>query len=133
MTDNIQHLRLTNGEELVGDILFSDDYQVLIDNPLVLEERDTGSGSALVLSQYIPYSTSTVCNISKKHIITQTELHEELVRYYYYSLKFAYRSTEKSLREIKRVNDLMQAVVEEDELLESIDQTKLVKGSNSIN
>lgn len=133
MTDNIQHLRLVNGEEIIGDILFSDDYQVLVDSPLVIDEKVTDQGSAIVLSQYIPYALNSVCNIPKRHIIVMNELNPEIKRYYYNSLKFAIKATEKTIKEIDKINQLMEAAIEEDELLESLDQSRLVKGSSTIN
>lgn len=110
MAQNIQHLRLVNGEELVGDIIGETDYSILLDNPLIVEEKVDDMGSTLLLTKYIPFAKTKICELSKSHIITYNELHPELIRYYYNSLKLSKDSEKRMVDEIARVNDLMEQV-----------------------
>ena len=110
MTENIQHIRLINGEELIGDIIDYYDNKILVSQPLLVNERLSPSGkSAIVLTKYVPFSTSNVCEILNNHIITVTDIHEEMVKYYHYSLRFAYVHEENMIKDIKTVNTMMEA------------------------
>lgn len=110
MSENIQHIRLINGEEIIGDIVDYYDNKILISCPLVVSEKLTPAGkSAVVLTKYIPFSANNICEISNNHVITITDLHEEMIRYYYHSLRFSYVSEENMIKEIQAVNIMMEA------------------------
>lgn len=111
MTDNIQHLRLINGEEIVGNIIGETEYSILLDNPLIVEEKSDEFGSTLLLTKYIPFSKTKICELSKSHIITFNELHPELIRYYHNSLKFNRDTELRMVDEIARVNEVMEQVL----------------------
>jgi hypothetical protein len=71
MTENVQHIRLVNGEELVGDIIGIAEDSIIVDTPMVIDERVTQYGSSIILTEYSPFSMSSVCHIDSKHIITR--------------------------------------------------------------
>lgn len=123
---NVHHLRLINGEEIVGDILGSDKSTITILNPLLIEEKKDESGSVLVLTKYIPFNKVQKCTLQKSHVITLGELHPELERYYSNSLKFSHQTERNMIKEISRVNILM-----EEALQDSDSPLETHKGSNS--
>jgi hypothetical protein len=110
MSENIQHIRLINGEEIIGDIIDYYDNKLLISCPLVVSEKMTPGGkSAIVLTKYMPFATTNICEISTNHIITTTDLHEEMIRYYHHSLRFSFVHEENMIKEIQSVNIMMEA------------------------
>ena len=112
MTENIQHLRLINGEEIIGDILNVTESSVVIDNPLIVDEQSDQYGNhALVLTKYIPFAKNKVCEILREHVITMTELHSEMVKYYYLSLKLNVKKEVNMINEIARVNYTMEQMM----------------------
>lgn len=123
--DNIQHLRLVNGEEIVADIIGETEVSIILNNPLIVEEKIDELGSTLLLSKYIPFSKTKIMELSKTHIITYNELHPELIRYYYNSLKFNKDSEIRMIDEISRVNDLMEQLVNSKESKGSIEDINL--------
>lgn len=131
MTQNIQHLRLINGEEIVGDIIAETDTIVILDNPLQVEERKEESGTVLVLSKYIPFAKNQICELAKSHIITFNELHPELIRYYYNSLKLNESSEMKMIDEISRVNLVMEEIIDQDKILSKDHISRMSKGTNT--
>ena len=70
MTENIQHIRLINGEELIGDVVDYYDNKILVSQPLLVNERMSQTGkSAIVLTKYIPFSSSSFPGASPTSII----------------------------------------------------------------
>lgn len=131
MTQNIQHMRLINGEEIVADILTETEYSVVVDNPMMVEERKDENGSSLILTKYIPFSKNKVCELNKSHIITFNQLHPELIRYYYNSLKFNDKSEMKMVEEITRVNHLMEQIMNQQKEELSLENGRIMKTTNT--
>ena len=110
MTENIQHIRLINGEELIGDVIDYYDNKILVSYPLLVDERMSTSGkSAIVLTKYIPFSTTNMCELMNTHVITITDIHEEMVRYYKHSLRFSHVHEENMIKDIQSVNVMMES------------------------
>lgn len=133
MTENIQHIRLINGEEIVADIISETEWTITVDTPLMIEERRDESGaSALIMTKYIPFSTDNRCELSKEHIITFSQLHPELIKYYKNSIVFNGKSTAKIVAEIGRVNALMEEIMMEEEFDHSgLEEEHIIKGTTS--
>ena len=122
---NIKHIRLINGEEIIGNIIGQTKTKWIISEPLLVDQNE----DYVVLNSYLPFSDPNQCEISKSHIITMAYLHPEMIRYYYYSLKFVVKKDRIMLQEIHKVNSHMQASL----LSEAVDQNRLMKGSNVLN
>lgn len=127
MTENVQHIRLVNGEELVGDIIGIDGDSIIVDTPMVIDERSTQYGSSIILTEYSPFSMSSVCHIDSKHIITRNQIHPVMKKYYYLSRKISKESTERILADISEVNNTMESILMES----SLDATHLCQGTRS--
>lgn len=126
----IQHVRLINGEEIVGVVVNISSKHVTVQNPLMIEEKKDEAGSVLILTKYIPFSKEQTCNLQMNHIITLTNLHPELERYYNNSLRLNVRTEDRIVQEIRRVNILMEEVMEEQEV-SSIDSRMIHKTTDS--
>jgi hypothetical protein len=129
MTQNIQHIRLINGEEIIGDILDVYIDKVLISSPLLVTARTNSSGKeATILTRYLPFTTNDVCEISLNHIITMTDIHEEMKRFYYHSLRVANEYEERMISNVKQANMDMESA-----LMDAVAYTNgTSEGSNSL-
>lgn len=110
MEENIQHIRLVNGEELLADILDQYNDKILVSCPLLVTEKTNPTGKVTtVLIKYLPFSSNNICEISMDHVITITEIHEEMVRYYHHSLRMANIYQNNMIKEVETVNILMES------------------------
>lgn len=114
MPDNIQHLRLVNGEELVVTIISETKTDMTVDNPMLIQERRDELGSSLVLTNYVPFTSKKVCKLKKSHIITLCALHPELVKYYHNSSKISEQYEVKMIEEISKANILMEQLLNQE-------------------
>lgn len=103
----VRHFRLINGEEILGELTTETDKEVFILNPHVVVE----TSSAIVLSKYVPFSEQQLISIKKDHIITTTELHEEMVRYFMNSTILSKNTADTAIEGLKKVNDMMETMI----------------------
>lgn len=129
MTQNIQHIRLINGDEIIGDILDVYENTILISCPLIVSEKRTSTGStSTILTRYLPFSSNDICEISKTHIITITDIHEEMIKFYYHSLRISYEYEEQMIAQVKDANIRMEASMMDDVAISN----KTSSSSNSL-
>jgi hypothetical protein len=80
-------LRLTNKENIIGDLVTETDQIYTVDNPMLITERWTGDGRALILDTYNVYAAHTHVDISKQQVVTAFAASEEMTKYYVASLQ----------------------------------------------
>jgi hypothetical protein len=115
MSHNIQHIRLINGDEIIGDVLDIYLDKVLISCPLIVTERMSTTGKpATVLTKYLPFSSNEVCEISLSHIIVIADIHEEMMKFYFHSLRISNEYEEQMLSQVKEANIRMEASMMDD-------------------
>ena len=115
MSHNIQHIRLINGDEIIGDVLDIYLDKVLISCPLFVTERMSTTGKpATVLTKYLPFSSNEMCEISLSHIIVIADIHEEMMKFYFHSLKISNEYEEQMLSQVKEANIRMEASMMDD-------------------
>ena len=133
----IQHIRLINGDEIIGDVISVSEKTITIDNPLHVEERVNDMGYAsIVLTKYIPFSQYKVCELQKQHVITTTELDPAIQKYYYLSLKINKNIEKNMIDDINQVNIKMEQALNNAYLYEKDEYSNthiIHKGSSSIN
>lgn len=127
---NIQHIRLINGEEIIGDIVSEDDCQIWVEGALAVQSASTTSGrSAVVLNKFVPFSNSNLCCLSRQHIICTSELHDVIKQYYHNSLYFSVQSTNSLIEELIEVNTIMEDAIFE----QASSSIQKHKGNQTIN
>lgn len=100
----VKHLRLVNNEEVIAEVTKETKESLVLRNPyMVIELPETVS-----LAKYVPFSAEQVVEIKKVHIITITELHEEMVRYYDNTIQIGKNAAEKAMAGLKNINDVME-------------------------
>jgi hypothetical protein len=105
--EHLQHIRLINGDEIIGETEETDT-GVIVHNPLTVEQMFSDDGTQrMVLMNYVPFSETKSCEILRTQIITRGDVHSEIKRYYYYSLKIAWQYDYNMLLELEKVNNRM--------------------------
>jgi hypothetical protein len=132
--EKIYLLKFINNDNVVGEYISENDYTIMIRNPMLLEEIiDPESGRQMsLLSSYLPFSKSNIFEISKQHVLFISDLHPEMMRYYLNTLEIADEYVQKTIQEIKEVNETLESLLEEKQVEESLDeQPNLIQSSNN--
>ena len=110
-TMKIQHLRLINGDEVIGAVLGENDGNITVDHPLVVCAEHTEQGSYLALKKFLPYSKENIINFQKGHVISVTDLHDDIIKYYFLSLRYSKISEDSTLKSIQSLNDSFEQML----------------------
>ena len=124
----LKHIRLINGEELLGIVLEETKDDWSIQQPLLVEELDSADGSSRkVLTNYIRFSPdkTPTCRISKSHIITVIDVHPEVQKYYENSLIFAKDYDDEFIFSIKSANDKMNDYIQDTQQIPYIEEDEM--------
>lgn len=108
---DVVHIRLLNGDELIAYVVGEDDSTLILESPLVVEERvdQTTGGSNIILSKYVLFNDSSEVPIRKDHIITRTKVMKPIARFYKNSLVYNEKYINKAvIAEIEKVNAQME-------------------------
>lgn len=106
---DIKHLRLMNGDEVITEINNITNEIYLIINPMYPAESETGD---IVLMHWAPYNKTSLIELKNEHVLACTDVHEEMRRLYYLSLKVAANHEKATIDALRRVNnDMEQALV----------------------
>jgi hypothetical protein len=103
----VRHFRLINGEEILGELIEETASEVFVKNPHVVVE----TSSAIVLSKYVPFSHQQVISLRRDHIITTTELHDEMIRYFKNSIILSKNTADAAIEGLMKVNDMMEEMI----------------------
>ncbi len=102
---DIKHLRLMNGEELISEIYCESNEGFWLINPLYPTSGETGE---TILMRYAPYDKSNHIKINKEHVLMCTDVHQEMRRHYYLSLKVTADYEKHAMEALRGVNDEME-------------------------
>ena len=132
---NYQVIKLSNGEDIVCDVVGTQHHQLKITSPLRMETitRDTSKGQieSLALSRWVqPYSDEDTFNVEKNSIVIMTPASAGLAKYYEYVLdgmgkKIMKSPTKKQLKQIEEEMD------EEEDLVSSEDLQAILDSFNT--
>lgn len=114
----VRHIRLTNGDEIIGELIETTNNQLMISKPMVVSEREDPNTniSTIILSKYVLFDNDSVIPFNRSHVITCTDVLPEIRKYYYNSVEFNNRFTESIIRrEISRINSLMEGMLKMNE------------------
>lgn len=139
LTSNIEHIgyiKLINGIELISLIAFDDkNSSLIIKDPMkVVVEKDPLTGmTAVLLVDFMAYSSIKETNISYAHIVTVFPPSEEIIEYYFTALRYSREYQYPKLKEAikgatKYLQDVMEAIDNEqsDDYNETNNQIKEV-------
>lgn len=105
--DNINHIRLANGEEIFGHVEVLDD-GIAVHTPLQTTEMEDDDGTVSVgLTSYLPFADENMCFFDNAHVITYNKVHPEIERFYFLSCHFTQRADGMRLADITNTNQQM--------------------------
>lgn len=110
----VKHIRLVNGDELIGELFKLKRDEVLIKKPMVVSEKEDEKTkvSTVVLSKYVLFEEEKAISFRRDHIVTLTDVIDEISSYYYNSLEYNRRFVEPLVHaEITKVNEVMETVL----------------------
>lgn len=114
--EEIRHFRMINSEEVIGTIIAETDASYIVKNPYIVVELPT----SIALQKYVPFSANQSIELKKIHIISTTELHSEMIRYYHNTMTIGKDSAAKAMVGLSQVNDMMEEYIYEGTLPESM-------------
>jgi len=103
----VNHIRLINGDEIIGFILGETDTHITVDHPLVVVTVTDDNGTYTALKRYVPFAKEKLIHFQKGHVIATTDLHPEIEKYYFLSLKLNSMDT-KLISHIQKANQTME-------------------------
>ena len=114
MTENIQHFRLINGDEIIGDLINQSPEYYYIDNPMVVDDwidQQAGEGG-IVLNRFCTFSRENFVAISYDHVISMVPTDPSVSKFYYESIKYASKSTDRLFKRLEDVADSISESME---------------------
>ena len=100
----IHHMRLINGDEIIACVHKVTADEIHITHPLKVEKVDTEEGKATLFVRYMNYTKDKEVSLNKTHVVASGEVHEEMMKYYFLSLKSESKSLDTSLSALKDAN-----------------------------
>ena len=119
-----QVLKLSNGEDIVCEVLEIKETQIDISEPLKMETNskvtDTGASESLSLGRWLqPYSDESIFQLERNSIVIMTPASVGLIKYYEYVLSTIDRM---ELGSVEATDEDLQAIVEQEILDEDLDE-----------
>lgn len=108
------HIRLVNGDELIGELESTSNTEIMLKRPMLVSEvtDEKTKIATIVLSKYILFDDDQVFPFSKTHIVTQTNILDEIKSYYYNSIEYNSKFVEPVIRqELSKVNKVMENIL----------------------
>lgn len=135
MEESIKHLRLINGDEIIGVVLDENDMFICVDHPLVVCQQQTDAGAFVVLKKFLPYTKENIINFQRNHVIASADLHQDIINYYYLSLRLSKLSDDITLKTIRNNNMYIEQMLNsrESEVPLKNKVIHMVEGTESIN
>ena len=103
----VRHFRMINSEEVIGEIINESNDYYYVRNPFVVIELP----DSITLSKYIPFSENQTVEFKKNHIIVASELHPEMIRYYYNTMILAKSASSTALEGLTNLNEQMEDII----------------------
>lgn len=133
----VHHIRLQNGDEILTEIINETDSIIFVKNPYVVEEiPNEGGSSTIILSKYLLSSDEeNTLSLKHRHIVTITEVHEEIQRYYLNSIIHNKLIEQQKIQDIHEVNNLLEQMNEDRNkrvVLKNVEKNRVHIGSNTV-
>jgi len=107
----IKLIKLTNGEELVSEVVEMDDTNIVLEKPMVVESVETEDGYNTVLQSYLKFDTNTSCTLNLRHVILVLSVPDEICEYYENSKYFSEQYDKAFIKKVRRANKEMSEYI----------------------
>jgi hypothetical protein len=134
---NIQYLKLSNGAELIGYVIYENEEYVSVKDALSVDQVQTQDGKeTIALFPYTAFNKFDQTNVNASHVITKYHINSTLQEYYELSLSFAKIHQQRIDKQIGEVNGEMRDQLFEmanDQLFGQYNSSTSPMGSKAIN
>lgn len=107
---DIVHVKLINGDDLVARLIHINDEVIVLEAPMVVEERENSmtGASVLVLVKYV-HSKDNAITVRRDHVITSGDVHPIFEKYYNISKVYYEKFVEENIySEVEKVTSAME-------------------------
>ena len=130
-----QVIKLSNGEDIVCEVLEIKDTQINISEPLKMETinkvTDNGASESLALGRWLqPYSDENVFQIERNSIVIMTPASIGLIKYYEYVMTTIERM---ELSSVEATDKDLESIVEQEIIDEDLSLDEVVKSFKKSN
>jgi len=130
-----QVIKLSNGEDIVCEVLEIKDTQILITEPLKMETinkvTDNGASESLALGRWLqPYSDENIFQIERNSIVIMTPASIGLIKYYEYVMTTIERM---ELSSVEATDKDLESIVEQEIIDEDLSLDEVVKSFRKSN
>jgi hypothetical protein len=130
-----QIVKLSNGEDIVCEVLEIKDTQINISEPLKMETinkvTDNGASESLALGRWLqPYSDENIFQIERNSIVIMTPASIGLIKYYEYVMTTIERM---ELSSVEATDKDLESIVEQEIIDEDLSLDEVVKSFRKSN
>ena len=130
-----QVIKLSNGEDIVCEVLEIKDTQINISEPLKMETinkvTDNGASESLALGRWLqPYSDENIFQIERNSIVIMTPASIGLIKYYEYVMTTIERM---ELSSVEATDEDLESIVEQEIIDEDLSLDEVVKSFRKSN
>jgi|TARA_B110000259_G_C13993737_1_gene393594 hypothetical protein len=130
-----QVIKLSNGEDIVCEVLEIKDTQINISEPLKMETinkvTDNGASESLALGRWLqPYSDENIFQIERNSIVIMTPASIGLIKYYEYVMTTIERM---ELSSVEATDKDLESIVEQEIIDEDLSLDEVVKSFRKSN
>ena len=130
-----QVIKLSNGEDIVCEVLEIKDTQINISEPLKMETinkvTDNGASESLALGSWLqPYSDENIFQIERNSIVIMTPASIGLIKYYEYVMTTIERM---ELSSVEATDKDLESIVEQEIIDEDLSLDEIVKSFRKSN
>ena len=130
-----QVIKLSNGEDIVCEVLEIKDTQINISEPLKMETinkvTDNGASESLALGRWLqPYSDENISQIERNSIVIMTPASIGLIKYYEYVMTTIERM---ELSSVEATDKDLESIVEQEIIDEDFSLDEVVKSFRKSN
>ena len=130
-----QVIKLSNGEDIVCEVLEIKDTQINISEPLKMETinkvTDNGASESLALGRWLqPYSDENIFQIERNSIVIMTPASIGLIKYYEYVMTTIERM---ELSSVEATDEDLESIVEQEIIDKDLSLDEVVKSFRKSN
>jgi hypothetical protein len=90
-------VKLSNRDDIVGVLDSENDNSIIIKDPMILIiKQDDNEETGAILINYIPFSSQNYVALNKPNIISIINLSEDMIKYYFASRIYCYKTFDKN-------------------------------------
>jgi hypothetical protein len=80
---DVQHIKLTDGSEIIGYINGTDKAIILMERPMILNLAMTANGSdTYYFTKYFPFAKSNIVKINSRNVVSASEVRNDIKEKY---------------------------------------------------